>query len=151
MEQAMSATLQALQDIWLSRDARERKLLTIALAVVLLGGIYGLILDPALAGLNTLKTSLPATQAKQAQVQQLAAQIQATPTTLAPTSQASLQASLSAANVNATVSASAPWVITINAATGEALWAWLKTNNANKSTLKRNANGIWSGELTLEP
>ncbi len=147
----MSATLRALQDIWNSRDARERKLLIIALVVVFLGSVYGLILDPAWTGLNTLKTSLPAAQARQAQVQQLTAQIQANPVANAAPNQASLQASLSAANINATVSAAAPWVITINTATGDALWTWLKTNNATKTTLKRNPTGTWSGELTLEP
>jgi general secretion pathway protein M len=147
----MSATLSALQDLWHSREARERKLISIAALVLFLGGIYGFTLDPAWSGLKALKTSLPAAQAQAAQVQALAAQIKANPAAMVASNQANLQASLSAANISATVSAAAPWVVTVNSASGEALWAWLKTHNASKSSLKRSSTGAWSGDITLEP
>jgi type II secretory pathway component PulM len=147
----MSTTLATLQDLWFSREPRERKLVSIAALVLFFGGIYGLVLDPAWSGLKTLNTSLPAAQAQAAQVQALAAQLKTNPTVMSPSNQANLQASLSAANINATVNAAAPWVVTVNNATGEALWTWLKTHNASNTSLKRSSTGAWSGDITLEP
>jgi type II secretory pathway component PulM len=146
-----TAVFDSLAVLWRSREPRERALLSLAAVVLVVGGLYGWVLEPAMAANQRLKTDLPAAQAKLAQVQQLAASAKtnAAGNTAAP-SQASLQASLSAASINATVSASAPWVVTITAANGEPLWAWLNTHAASKTALKRSANGSWSGELTLE-
>jgi type II secretory pathway component PulM len=145
------AFLTPLLDVWHSREPRERLLVSLAAAVLLLGGLYAWVLDPALQTTQRLKTELPLAQTKLAQVQQLslAAKANATGSSAAP-NQASLQTGLSAAGINATVSAAAPWLVTINGAAGEPLWLWLKTHPTSKSTLKRNANGSWQGELTLE-
>jgi type II secretory pathway component PulM len=147
----MSATLSALQDLWHSREARERKLISIAALVLFLGGVYGFILDPAWSGLKALKTSLPAAQAQAALVHALAAQVKANPAAVDTPNQAKLQATLSGANIGATVSAAAPWVVTVNSASGEALWTWLRMHNASKTNLKRSSTGAWSGDITLEP
>jgi general secretion pathway protein M len=151
MEQAMkSAFFDSLSTFWHSREPRERTLVSLAAAVLVLGGLYAWVLDPALTATQRLKTELPATQAKLAQVQSLAVAAKANASSNAAPNQANLQASLSAASMNATVSAAAPWVVTVNAATGDALWAWLRTHPAAKTALKRSAAGSWSGELTLE-
>jgi type II secretory pathway component PulM len=147
----MSATVSALQDLWHSREARERKLISIAALVLFLGGVYGFILDPAWSGLKALKTSLPAAQTQAAQVNALAAQVKANPAAMDTPNQTKLQASLSAANIAATVSAAAPWVVTVNGVSGQALWTWLRTHNASKTNLKRSSTGAWSGDITLEP
>ncbi len=146
-----SAALTAFLDLWHSREPRERTLVSLAAAVLVLGGLYAWVLDPALQDTRRLITELPAAQAKLAQVQQLAATTKAAgKANPAAPSQATLQASLSAASINASVNAAAPWVVTVNAASGEALWAWLGSHAASKTALKRNANGSWAGEITLE-
>jgi type II secretory pathway component PulM len=146
----MSA-VDSLATLWHSREPRERTLISLAAAVLLLGALYGWIIDPALSATQRLKTDLPAVQTKLAQVKSLAASVKANPSTAnTAVTQANVQASLSTANINATVSAATPWVVTVNAATGEALWAWLGTHSTSKTTLKRSASGLWSGELVLE-
>jgi general secretion pathway protein M len=146
-----SAFLESLSAVWHSREPRERALVSIAAAVLVLGGLYAWVLDPALAAKQRLKTELPAAQAKLAQVQSLASAAKANAANPAAVpSQANLQASLAAAGVSATVSASAPWVVTVSASNGDAIWNWLKTHSVSKTALKRNANGSWAGELTLE-
>jgi type II secretory pathway component PulM len=146
----MNVTVAAFKQLWHSREARERKLVSIAAGVLVVAGVYGFVLDPAWTGFNALKTSLPAAQANAAQVQALAQHIKANPSLTAPTNAASLQQSLSAANINATTSPSAPWVVTVNSASGEALWAWLQTHKAVATQLKRSNVGVWSGQITLE-
>jgi type II secretory pathway component PulM len=146
-----SAFFDSLGTLWHSREPRERTLVALAAVVIVIGGLYAWVLDPALTTNRRLKTELPATHVKLAHVQSLAiaAKANASSNVAAP-SQANLQASLSAASISATVSAAPPWVITVNAATGDALWTWIKTHATNKTTLKRSATGNWSGELTLE-
>jgi type II secretory pathway component PulM len=147
----MSAVLDPLAQLWRSREPRERSLVALAAAVVLLGALYAGVLEPAWTTTQRLKTELPAAQAKSVQVQQLATSAKAhLALSGAAPSQTSLQASLSAANINAAVSAAAPWVVTVNAASGESLWAWLQAHATSKTALKRSANGSWAGELTLE-
>ena len=144
------AFFDSLSTLWHSRGSRERTLVSLAAAVLVLGGLYAWVLDPALTATRRLKTELPAAQAKLAQVQSLAAAAKANASNTAAPTQANLQASLSAASINATVSAAAPWMITVNAATGDALWGWLNAHPTAKTTLKRSATGSWSGEITLE-
>lgn len=144
------AFFESLSTLWHSREPRERTLVSLAAAVLVLGGLYAWVLDPALTATRRLKIELPAAQAKLAQVQSLAAAAKANASNTATPTQANLQVSLSGASISATVSAAAPWVITVNAATGDALWAWVNAHASSKTTLKRSATGSWSGEITLE-
>jgi general secretion pathway protein M len=145
--------------LWDSREPRERRLISVAAAVVILGAVYAFVLDPAVTGTAQLKASLPAAQAQLAQVKVLSEQVQAMPKDdaaagAADITQASLQASLSAATIDGTVSLAAPWRITVRGSSGDALWNWLRQHSASSADLKRSSNdasATWQGEVTLQP
>lgn len=157
------SVLKPVLELWHSREPRERVLMSLAAVVLVLGTVYAAVLDPALQAAQRLKTDLPAAQRTAQQVQQLAGVLKAQPDSpqytlngaagsmgsIDSVSQTSLQASLAAAGITATVSAAKPWVITVNSATGEALWAWVGQRAVSKTQLKRSASGAWQGELTL--
>jgi type II secretory pathway component PulM len=145
----MARFFDSLSAVWHSREPREHTMVTVAACVLVLGGLYAWVLDPAMTAIQRLKVDLPAAQTKLVQVQSLATGAKANASTANP-SQATLQASLSAASITATVSAASPWVVTINAASGDALWGWVNTHALTKVSLKRSATGTWSGELILE-
>lgn len=58
-------------EFWAVRDARERALLTAAIAAAMLGLIYVLLVDPALTGRNKLNRDLPLLRQQVAQMQAL--------------------------------------------------------------------------------
>lgn len=163
LTQSLRDILQTVRLLWDQRDARERNLVALAAGVMFCGAVYGWVLDPAWQGIARLKNSLPITQAKAAQVQQLAAQLSAknaaigsaaSASTSASTngsanSQAAMQAALTSAGMNATASAVAPWTITVSSAHGEALWVWLGGREVSRSQFKRTTSGHWQGEVTL--
>lgn len=69
---------------WSARNRRERSLIALAGAVVGLGLLYALLIDPALQGRVRLQQSLPALRLQAAQLQALAKQAAALPAAAAP-------------------------------------------------------------------
>jgi general secretion pathway protein M len=89
---------QPLSAYWNARNARERRLLTVAMIVVALGLIYLLLIDPALSRREQLNKNLPALRQQVAELQAMskeaaAASPQAAPS-VAPLSKESLEAAL---------------------------------------------------------
>ncbi|HEY4542243.1 MAG TPA: type II secretion system protein GspM [Noviherbaspirillum sp.] len=84
---------------WNQRNPRERTMLAAAIAVVLLGLIYLLLLDPAISGRAQLEQQLPALRQQAAEVRSLTREATSgnarTATTVAAVTRESLQASLS--------------------------------------------------------
>lgn len=66
---AVGRYTQPLQDYWSVRNARERRLLSIAVAVIGLALIYLILIDPALEGRAQLNKSLPNLRQQVAQMQ----------------------------------------------------------------------------------
>lgn len=64
---------------WAARNARERVLIALGAAVVLLGLLYLLLIDPALQGRTQLHKNLPVLRLQAAQLQALAKQVAALP------------------------------------------------------------------------
>lgn len=78
-------TKQSLSAFWAARDQRERTMLAVAAAVVLLGLIYALLFDPALSGRERLNKNLPLLRQQVAQLQALAKEVASlTATSAAP-------------------------------------------------------------------
>jgi general secretion pathway protein M len=63
---------QSFSEFWAARNARERAMLTVAAAVVMLGLAYTLLIGPALAGRDQLNKNLPGLRQQVAQLQALA-------------------------------------------------------------------------------
>jgi len=59
---------------WSQRDARERKLLTLAAIVIVLACVYLIFLEPALTGRNKLQTQIPELRQQLAEMTALSAQ-----------------------------------------------------------------------------
>jgi len=62
---------------WPARDARERRMLSIGAAAIVLALSYLLAIDPALTGRENLKKSLPQLRQQAAQMQAMANQVEA--------------------------------------------------------------------------
>lgn len=89
----------ALSEFWSGRNQRERAMLSIGGAVVLLGLLYGLVLAPALAGREQLGRSLPQLRGQVAQLQAMAREAiglsaNKAATAVTPISRESLEAAL---------------------------------------------------------
>ncbi len=69
---AMNGLMQALSAFWNERNQRERNMLTAAAAVIVLGLLYALLIDPAIGGRADLAKKLPALRQQAAEVQALA-------------------------------------------------------------------------------
>ena len=67
----LNRSKQSFSEFWAVRDARERAMLSAAAAVVLLGLIYALLIDPALTGREQLHKNLPELRQQVAQLQAL--------------------------------------------------------------------------------
>lgn len=74
-----SGLKQSLSAFWNERNQRERRMLSLAAAVVLLGLVYALLIDPALSGRGDLEKRLPALRQQAAEVQSLARQAASAP------------------------------------------------------------------------
>jgi general secretion pathway protein M len=74
---------QSLAGFWNERNQRERRMLSLAAAVVVLGLIYALLIDPALSGRGDLEKRLPVLRQQAAEVQALAKQAAGAPATAA--------------------------------------------------------------------
>ncbi|HJV75825.1 MAG TPA: type II secretion system protein GspM [Noviherbaspirillum sp.] len=62
---------QSLASFWSERNKREQNMLVVAIAVVVLGLLYLLLIDPALSGRANLEKQLPALRQQAAEVQAL--------------------------------------------------------------------------------
>lgn len=93
----------SLAEFWSVRDARERKMLTIAAVVVALSLIYALLISPALTGRELLRKKLPALREQAVQMQALSKEVgsygEPTLPTVTTMSQASITAALSRLNL----------------------------------------------------
>ena len=67
----LSGFKQTVSTFWSERNQREQRMLLVAMAVILLGLIYVVLLDPALSGRSDLEKRLPALRQQAAQVQAL--------------------------------------------------------------------------------
>jgi general secretion pathway protein M len=89
----------SLSEFWAARNARERRIITIALSLAILALVYSLLIDPAVSGRQRLTAELPQLRQQVAQMQALArdaANVAGTTVTAAePVSKESLEASLS--------------------------------------------------------
>jgi general secretion pathway protein M len=90
-------------EFWSVRDARERKMLTIAAMVVALSLIYALLITPALTGRELLRKKLPALREQVVLMQALSKEVagygEHIPTMVTTMSQASITAALSRLNL----------------------------------------------------
>lgn len=92
---------QSFSTFWSARNQRERRMLSLAAVVVLLGLVYALLIDPAMSGRTDLEKRLPVLRQQAAEVQALAKQAAAAPASAASTTppaamtRESLDASLS--------------------------------------------------------
>lgn len=73
----MQGIRQSLAAFWGERNRREQNMLTVAIAVVVLGLVYALFIDPAASGRLDLQKKLPALRQQAAEVQALARQASA--------------------------------------------------------------------------
>lgn len=158
----LSALKARTEGFWQARAPRERQGLTAAAAVIIIAMVYALIYEPAAKGIVALSQSLPTTQmqaglAEQLQVQVATASQQGLTAATGKadfSTKLSIDASLQAAGITATAaqtSLTAPFSVTISSASGDALWAWLRTAPISSSTFKRSPSGAWAGTATLAP
>jgi general secretion pathway protein M len=90
---------QPLQEFWSGRNARERNMLSVAAAAILLALIYLLLIDPALEGREQLRKTLPNLRQQVAQMQALSKEAgelaDADAPVVEPVSRTSVEAALS--------------------------------------------------------
>lgn len=94
----LNRSAQSLSEFWNARNTRERMLLAAAMAVMVLGLLYVLLIDPALSGRDQLNKSLPLQRQQVAQLQAMAREVaglsaKAAPS-VAPMSKESIDAAL---------------------------------------------------------
>ncbi|GIZ50779.1 type II secretion system protein GspM [Noviherbaspirillum aridicola] len=98
---------QSASTFWNERNQRERRMLSLAAVVVVLGLIYALLIDPAMSGRADLEKRLPALRQQAAEVQALARQAASAPAAPANTAappamtRESLETSLSRKGIKA--------------------------------------------------
>jgi general secretion pathway protein M len=71
----LGAAGQSFSTFWAARDARERKMLSAMFVVVLVGVVYGLLINPALSGRDQLNKDLPVLRQQAAQLQSMAREV----------------------------------------------------------------------------
>ncbi|HEY0847701.1 MAG TPA: type II secretion system protein GspM [Noviherbaspirillum sp.] len=96
---------QSLSTFWNERNKREQNMLLAAIAAVVLGLVYALLIDPAFSGRTDLEKKLPALRQQAAEVQALAKEATAFSGKAAPTPPAitreSIETSLARNGLNA--------------------------------------------------
>lgn len=102
---AVNGLKQSLSAFWSERNKREQNLLLAAIAVIVLGLIYALLIDPAVSGRADLEKKLPAMRQQAAEVQALskeAAALSGTTTTPPPAmTRESIESSLARKGIKA--------------------------------------------------
>jgi general secretion pathway protein M len=68
----MNGFKQTVSTFWSARNQREQKLLALAIAVIVFGLFYLLLIDPALSGRKNLEKGLPALRQQSAELQAMA-------------------------------------------------------------------------------
>lgn len=103
--QAWQEAVERLRTFWQERDARERKILSIAGALLMLALVYLLLLNPPLMGRAQLDKSLPQLRLQAAELQSLAATAaqlaQQPPAPLVPVTREGIDAALARNNLKA--------------------------------------------------
>jgi general secretion pathway protein M len=94
----LNGVKRSVSTFWSERNQRERNMLAAAMAVIVLGLIYVLLIDPALSGRKDLRTKLPAMRQQAAEVQAMAKEASALSETgatpVAAATRGSIEASL---------------------------------------------------------
>lgn len=75
MNPTLNALKQSLATFWGERNRREQNLLLAAAAVIVIGLIYALLIDPALSGRKDMERKLPALREQAAEVQALSKEV----------------------------------------------------------------------------
>lgn len=161
---AVTRTVQWSQDQWQALSARERLISRIALALVLAALVWGVGIAPALKTLQQAQQQLPVlraqVQAMQTQAQQAAA-LRMQPTLSAEQRQAALAAAqrrvMPSANKETSATKETPTTaaLVLVDVPPDLLAQWLIDVRSNahatptEATLSRNAQGNWSGSVTL--
>ena len=95
----LSGMKQSLSTFWSERNKREQNMLMAAAAVVVLGLVYALLIDPAVSGRADLEKKLPVLRQQAAEVRALAKETAAlgakTTTPAAPMTRESIESALS--------------------------------------------------------
>jgi general secretion pathway protein M len=98
LKTTLNRSLQPVSEFWAARNARERRIILVALSVALLAFIYSLLIEPAISGRERLAKDLPRMRQQVAQLQALAREASALPKAEAspsePISKESLEAAL---------------------------------------------------------
>jgi general secretion pathway protein M len=87
---------QSVSTFWSDRNQRERNMLMAAIAVIVLGAIYALLIDPALSGRTDLEKKLPTLRQQAAEVQALSKESSALTGKAAPPAPAMTRESIEA-------------------------------------------------------
>ncbi len=131
MTDTVNRLTQSFSDFWEGRNARERTLLGGGAAVVVLGLVYALLIDPAISGRERLNKDLPQMRAQVAQLQVLAREAaglaSATPQNSAPITKESMEADLARRGLKADSVAVSGEIarLQLSAASFAALVEWL--------------------------
>ena len=125
---------QALANYWLARKPRERNVIALGLAAIALALLYLLLIEPALAGREQLRKSLPTLRQQVTQMQSMAREIRADSATSAtgaadvpPVTREGLEAALASAGLKVeSVSVTGEFIrLQINGVSFAALVGWL--------------------------
>lgn len=150
MNRPLNPLRASLRSFWDARNSRERSVLLIAGALVMLLVIWLWLIDPALQGRAQLKKTLPAMQAQLAQLQALTKQAaalpasEATPTNPAPLSRSMLESSLARKGLKPqTLEVNGEFVrLKLSGASFAALIAWLSDMQANAQLAVNEADVV---------
>lgn len=154
----LSTAMAPLRAWWRALPARERRLIRVALALVVLGGVWLVALQPALRTLRTAPATLDAAEAQLQAMQHLAAEageLRATPPVNPEQAAAALQAATARLGEQGRLSLQGDRaVLTLNGVATSALRDWLAEARSGararpvEASLMRGAQGF-SGTLVL--
>jgi len=155
---ALSTTLAPLRVWWRALSARDRRLLRVAIAVLIVGALWLLAVQPALQTLRSAPAALDAAEAQLQAMQRLAAEageLRATPPVNPEQAAAALQAATSRLGELGRLSLQGDRaVLTLNGVSTGALRDWLAEARSGararpvEASLMRGAQGF-SGTLVL--
>lgn len=150
MTRPLNPVRASLRSFWDVRNPRERSVLLIAGALVMLLVIWLWLIDPALQGRAQIKKTLPAMQAQLAQLQALTKQAaalpasEATATSSAPLSRSMLESSLARKGLKPqTLEVNGEFVrLKLSGVSFAALIGWLADMHANAQLAVNEANVV---------
>lgn len=127
---------------WQGLDRRERRAVVTGTAVVSLALLYALLVEPAWEDRSRIRADLPRLYAQLVEVEALAAEAKALrdsggPGSPGPAVRATLERSLAAAGLQATVDAPSPGVLSVNARDVPAAQWWHWAEDTTRTTRLR--------------